>query len=162
MKKLKKALSARKQVIIPVTATNPERRRLAEDAARTRNWKRWGPYLAERQWATVREDYSPDGASWESLPHDHARSRAYRWGENGLLGISDRQCRLCFALAVRNTRDPVLCCGKGKAYLPPAADARARRLRIEEKIAPELDGGGRPMKRANPPAADSTCHCRPD
>jgi hypothetical protein len=61
--------------------------RLREDAARKRNWKRWGPYLGERQWGTVREDYSPDGTSWEYFPHDHARSRAYRWGEDGLLGI---------------------------------------------------------------------------
>ena len=68
----------------------------------------WGPYLAERQWGTVREDYSPDGACWDHLPHDHARSRAYRWGEDGLLGICDRQCRLCFALAMWNGRDPIL------------------------------------------------------
>jgi hypothetical protein len=87
---------------------NAEHIRLAEDAARKRNWKRWGPYLAERQWATVREDYSADGACWEYFPHEHARSRAYRWGEDGLLGITDRQCRLCFALALWNGRDPIL------------------------------------------------------
>jgi len=87
---------------------NPESQRLAEDARRTQNWKRWGPYLSERQWGTVREDYSPDGACWEYLPHDHARSRAYRWGEDGLLGITDRECRLCFALALWNGRDPIL------------------------------------------------------
>ncbi|MFO7645470.1 MAG: hypothetical protein R6W95_13885 [Desulfosarcina sp.] len=87
---------------------NAEHRRLAEEAARTINWKRWGPYLAERQWATVREDYSPDGTCWEYFPHDHARSRAYRWGEDGLLGIADRQCRLCFALALWNGRDAIL------------------------------------------------------
>jgi hypothetical protein len=86
----------------------PETARLAEDAARMKNWKRWGPYLAERQWATVREDYSPDGSCWDNFPHDHARSRAYRWGEDGLLGITDRQCRLCFALALWNGRDPIL------------------------------------------------------
>src|SRR5476649_1759863 len=63
----------------------PESARLAEDAARTKNWKRWGPYLSERQWATVREDYSPHGTCWDYFPHDHARSRAYRWGEDGLL-----------------------------------------------------------------------------
>ena len=85
-----------------------ERRRLAEDAARERNWTRWGPYLAERQWGTVREDYSADGDSWAYLPHDHARSRAYRWGEDGLLGICDREARLCFALALWNGRDPIL------------------------------------------------------
>jgi hypothetical protein len=82
--------------------------RLAEDAARMKNWKRWGPYLSERQWATVREDYSPEGTSWDYLPHEHARSRAYRWGEDGLLGITDRECRLCFALALWNGRDPIL------------------------------------------------------
>jgi hypothetical protein len=85
-----------------------ECRRLDDDAAFRKNWKRWGPYLAERQWATVREDYSADGESWTSFPHDHARSRAYRWGEDGLLGICDRQCRLCFAPALWNGRDPIL------------------------------------------------------
>ena len=65
-----------------------EEKRLAEDASRGRNWKRWGPYLSERQWATVREDYSADGDCWDYFPHDHARSRAYRWGEDGLLGIT--------------------------------------------------------------------------
>jgi len=85
-----------------------EARRLAEDARREKNWKRWGPYLSERQWGTVREDYSPDGACWDYFPHDHARSRAYRWGEDGLLGITDRECRLCFALALWNGRDPIL------------------------------------------------------
>ena len=82
--------------------------RLAEDARREKNWKRFGPYLAERQWGTVREDYSPSGDAWEYFPHDHARSRAYRWGEDGLLGITDREGRLCFALALWNGRDPIL------------------------------------------------------
>jgi hypothetical protein len=82
--------------------------RLQEDAARAKNWKRWGPYLSERQWGTVREDYSPDGTCWDYFPHDHARSRAYRWGEDGLLGITDRECRLCFALALWNGKDPIL------------------------------------------------------
>lgn len=85
-----------------------EELRLDEDLERRKNWKRWGPYLAERQWATVREDYSPFGKVWESFPHDHARSRAYRWGEDGLLGITDRECRLCFALALWNEKDPIL------------------------------------------------------
>src|SRR5215475_14314768 len=85
-----------------------EEERLAEDAARVRNWKRWGPYLSERQWATVREDYSPYGNCWDYFPHDHARSRAYRWGKDGLLGITDRQCRLCFALALWNGQDAIL------------------------------------------------------
>jgi hypothetical protein len=85
-----------------------ERRRIAEAEARTAHWKRWGPYLSERQWGTVREDYSANGAAWDYLPHDHARSRAYRWGEDGLLGISDNHQRLCFALALWNGRDPIL------------------------------------------------------
>jgi hypothetical protein len=85
-----------------------EEGRLAEARARTAHWRRWGPYLSERQWGTVREDYSAHGAAWESFPHDHARSRAYRWGEDGLLGISDNHQRLCFALALWNERDPIL------------------------------------------------------
>jgi hypothetical protein len=85
-----------------------EAQRLAEAQARTAYWKRWGPYLAERQWGTVREDYSPDGAVWGYFPHDHARSRAYRWGEDGLLGISDNHQRLCLALALWNGRDAIL------------------------------------------------------
>jgi len=89
-------------------APDAERVRLSEDDARERNWKRWGPYLSERQWGTVREDYSPGGTSWDAFPHDHARSRAYRWGEDGLLGISDREGRLHFALALWNGRDPIL------------------------------------------------------
>lgn len=71
-------------------------------------WKRWGPYLSERQWGTVREDYSPDGSAWDYLPHDHARSRAYRWGEDGIAGISDNHQRLCFAIALWNGQDPIL------------------------------------------------------
>jgi len=86
----------------------PELDRLEEDETRERNWKRFGPYLAERQWGTVREDYSADGTCWAYFPHDHARSRAYRWGEDGLLGICDRQGRLCFGLALWNGADPIL------------------------------------------------------
>jgi hypothetical protein len=89
-------------------APTAEAQRLQEDAARSKNWKRWGPYLSERQWATVREDYSAEGDSWNYFPHEAARSRAYRWGEDGLLGITDRECRLCFALALWNGRDPML------------------------------------------------------
>src|SRR3974377_373788 len=87
---------------------NPEQARLEAEAARTANWKRWGPYLAERQWATVREDYSPHGTAWLYFPHDHARRRAYRSGEDGLLGVTDRECRLCFALALWNGKDAML------------------------------------------------------
>ena len=82
--------------------------RLEEDARRIKNWKRWGPYLSERQWGTVREDYSPNGDSWGYFTHEQARSRAYRWGEDGLLGICDRRCRICFALALWNGKDPIL------------------------------------------------------
>jgi hypothetical protein len=85
-----------------------EQARLAEARERRAHWRRWGPYLAERQWGTVREDYSPHGTAWDYFPHDHARSRAYRWGEDGLLGISDNHQRLCFALALWNGRDPIL------------------------------------------------------
>ncbi len=85
-----------------------EQERLEADAGRVANWKRWGPYLSERQWATVREDYSPEGTVWDYFPHEQARSRAYRWGEDGLLGITDRECRLCFALALWNGKDPIL------------------------------------------------------
>jgi hypothetical protein len=82
--------------------------RLAESRERKRHWKRWGPYLSERAWGTVREDYSPHGTAWEYFPHDHARSRAYRWNEDGLAGISDRRQLICFALALWNERDPIL------------------------------------------------------
>jgi len=85
-----------------------ERRRLREAQADGVAWRRWGPYLADRQWGTVREDYSEDGSAWTSLPHDHARSRAYRWGEDGLLGVSDELGRLCFAIALWNGVDPIL------------------------------------------------------
>jgi len=87
---------------------NAEERRLAEDGRRERNWKRWGPYLSERQWGTVREDYSAHGDCWTYFPHDHARSRAYRWGEDGLLGLCDREGRLCLAPALWNGADPIL------------------------------------------------------
>jgi len=89
-------------------APTREELRLQESQDRTAHWKRWGPYLAERQWGTVREDYSPHGTVWESFPHDHARSRAYRWGEDGIAGICDNHGRLCFALALWNGRDPIL------------------------------------------------------
>ena len=85
-----------------------ESERLAEAKQRKAPWKLWGPYLSERQWGTVREDYSPHGNAWEYLPHDQARSRAYRWGEDGIAGISDDQCRLCLSLALWNGKDPIL------------------------------------------------------
>ena len=89
-------------------STTKEQIRLAESAARTKHWKRWGPYLSERAWGTVREDYSPYGNAWEYFPHDHARSRTYRWNEDGIAGISDRHQYLCFALALWNEHDPIL------------------------------------------------------
>jgi hypothetical protein len=82
--------------------------RLAECQQREKHWKRWGPYLSERAWGTVREDYSPYGNAWEYLPHDHARSRAYRWNEDGLAGICDRHQLICFAPSFWNERDPIL------------------------------------------------------
>jgi hypothetical protein len=86
----------------------PEHDRLREYRDRTADWKQWGPYLSERAWGTVREDYSADGSAWTYFPHDHARSRAYRWSEDGLLGICDRQQNLCFAIALWNGNDPIL------------------------------------------------------
>ena len=88
--------------------TTAEHRRLDEYRARKANWKKWGPYLSERSWGTVREDYSDDGRAWDYFPHDLARSRAYRWGEDGIAGISDRHQYICFALALWNGRDPIL------------------------------------------------------
>ena len=85
-----------------------EEERLVESQARRFHWRRWGPFLAERQWGTVREDYSPDGDVWRYFTHDHSRSRAYRWGEDGIAGISDRHQRVCFALALWNERDAIL------------------------------------------------------
>jgi hypothetical protein len=89
-------------------ARTAEEQRLEESRARTAHWKRWGPYLSERAWGTVREDYSDSGTAWDYLPHDHARSRAYRWNEDGIAGVSDRHQTLCFALALWNGRDPIL------------------------------------------------------
>jgi len=85
-----------------------EQKRLQESDQRIKHWKRWGPYLSERAWGTVREDYSANGEAWGYFPHDHARSRAYRWNEDGIAGISDRHQNLCFALALWNEQDPIL------------------------------------------------------
>ena len=85
-----------------------EERRIEESRRRTKHWKLWGPYLSERAWGTVREDYSPTGDAWNYFPHDHARSRAYRWNEDGLAGICDRHQMICFALALWNGRDPII------------------------------------------------------
>jgi Glycosyl hydrolase family 63 C-terminal domain len=91
-----------------VMGTTREHLRLEEDRQRLKYWKRWGPYLSERAWGSVREDYSPYGTAWDYFPHDHARSRAYRWNEDGLAGICDRHQRICFAIALWNRRDPIL------------------------------------------------------
>src|SRR5512135_2869906 len=87
---------------------NAESDRLRQTREQQVPWKKWGPYLSERQWGTVREDYSENGDAWNFFTHDHARSRAYRWGEDGLGGISDDKQRLCFALALWNGKDPIL------------------------------------------------------
>jgi hypothetical protein len=88
--------------------TREREQRLEQSRQRTAHWKRWGPYLGERQWGTVREDYSPEGMVWDYFPHEHARSRAYRWGEDGIAGICDLRQLICFALAFWNGRDPIL------------------------------------------------------
>ena len=85
-----------------------EHKRIKENYTKKKDWLHWGPYLSERQWGTVREDYSPSGHAWEYFPHDHARSRTYRWGEDGIAGISDRYCNLCFAIALWNGNDDIL------------------------------------------------------
>jgi len=85
-----------------------ELRRIQQDGLRRENWTRWGPYLPERQWGTVREDYSANSDCWNYFTHDQAPSRAYRWGEDGLLGWCDRECRLCLGLALWNGQDPIL------------------------------------------------------
>jgi hypothetical protein len=93
---------------LPPAGPTAVERRLEEAQTRRAHWRRWGPYLAERQWGTVREDYSKDGTAWEYFPHDHARSRTYRWGEDGIAGLSDRHGLVCLALALWNGRDPFL------------------------------------------------------
>jgi hypothetical protein len=106
-----------KQPFVDVT----EQKRLNDARAAGIPWKKWGPYLSERQWGTVREDYSEDGNAWDYFTHDQARSRAYRWGEDGLGGICDDKQRLCFAVALWNERDPIL---KERLYVPGWARRR--------------------------------------
>ncbi len=89
-------------------AKNAETTRLEEARGGKAPWKKWGPYLSERQWGTVREDYSWGGDAWDYFTHDQSRSRAYRWGEDGIAGLSDDKQQLCFALALWNGRDPIL------------------------------------------------------
>src|ERR1700751_5195399 len=87
---------------------NTEQARVAENRPLGESWDLWGPYLSERAWGTVREDYSATGEAWDYFPHDHARSRTYRWNEDGIAGISDRHQSLCFAIALWNGKDPIL------------------------------------------------------
>ncbi len=103
-----------------------EELRLAESGTRKKHWKRWGPYLSERAWGTVREDYSADGNAWAFFPHDHARSRAYRWNEDGLAGICDRHQMICFALALWNGTRPY---PEGAALRPDRKRGQPRRGR---------------------------------
>lgn len=85
-----------------------EQKRLEENYSNQKNWLKWGPYISERQWATVREDYSADGDAWNYITHDMSRSKTYRWGEDGIAGISDDKQRICFALTLWNGNDPIL------------------------------------------------------
>src|SRR6516162_8434973 len=96
------------EVEMTLTPNGAEQARLQTHFPGREGWKAWGPYLSEWQWGTVREDYSPYGNAWDYFPHDHARSRAYRWGEDGIAGFSDREQRLCLAVALWNERDPIL------------------------------------------------------
>ncbi len=98
-------VKSKKQVSAAIPA---ETNRLNADKEGKASWKKWGPYLSERQWGTVREDYSENGDAWNYFPHDQARSRAYHWGEDGLAGISDDHQLLCFAIALWNGNDPIL------------------------------------------------------
>ena len=88
--------------------SNPEQSRLLENHSGKGNWRRWGPYLSERAWGTVRKDYSAEGDAWNYFPHDHARSRAYGWNQDGLGGVTDDKQDLCLAVALWNGKDPIL------------------------------------------------------
>ena len=115
---------------------NVEKKRLAENKAGAKPWKFFGPYLAERQWGTVREDYSPNGTAWEYFPHEHARSRAYRWGEDGIAGFSDDLQRLCLSLALWNGKDPIL---KERLFGLTNARGQPRRGREGALLLPRCD-----------------------
>ena len=123
---------ARQRIVAPSMTPGAERQRvegfgrLDEGLRQASDWYLWGPYLSERQWGTVREDYSADGDAWNYLPHDHARSRAYRWGEDGLAGFCDIEQRLCVALALWNGRDPIL---KERAFGLTGSRGQSRRGR---------------------------------
>jgi hypothetical protein len=119
--------------------------RLVEARDRKRHWKRWGPYLSERAWGTVREDYSSDGNAWDYFPHDHARSRAYRWNEDGIAGICDRHQLFCFALGLWNERDPFL---KGTAFRRDRQPGESRRGRKGILLLPRQHS--HPLSRSKP------------
>ena len=106
--RLEEAREQRRQTMKPEIVNVAEQKRLNEAREAQIPWKKWGPYLSERQWGTVREDYSENGDAWNFFTHDQARSRAYRWGEDGIAGISDDKQHLCFALALWNGKDPIL------------------------------------------------------
>ena len=108
MSKDRPGSTGKRETVRPRFVDVTEQKRLNEAREAGVPWKKWGPYLSERQWGTVREDYSQDGNAWAYFSHEQSRSRAYRWGEDGLGGISDDQQRLCFALALWNGRDPIL------------------------------------------------------
>ncbi len=90
------------------TPISAEKQRILAQNSGEAAWRLWGPYLSERQWGTVREDYSEDGEAWDYFSHDHARSRAYRWGEDGIAGLCDEKQRLCLGLGLWNEQDPIL------------------------------------------------------
>ena len=128
-------------------ADTTEQKRLNEAREKGIPWKKWGPYLSERQWGTVREDYSEHGTPWDYLTFDHSRSRAYRWGEDGLLGISDNHQRLCFALALWNEQDPIRLSrrkkpGHSAGHLREAFPQGTNPLRLSRKKKPGLRANG--------------------
>src|SRR3989338_1331385 len=133
-------------------AMTAEEKRLEEARKQTAHWRRWGPYMSDRQWGTVREDYSPDGTAWDYFTHDQARSRAYRWGEDGIFGISDNHQRLCFALALWNGSDPILkerffgLSGIANAASKGCSVASATRTRIPDRA----DNAARPATTIAP------------
>ena len=136
----------------PPPGRDGESLRLLEDSQRRKNWKRWGPYLAERAWGTVREDYSPDGSAWTYFPHDHARSRAYRWGEDGIAGLCDRHQYVCLAIALWK-RPAAEVDGDLRAQLAlqsaelrRLADAAAQRELTAEQLRQGLDGARRSLQ----------------
>ena len=147
---------------VPLTYVEvTEQKRLNEAREKGIPWKKWGPYLSERQWGTVREDYSRDGNAWDYFSHDQSRSRAYHWGEDGLAGFSDDKQHLCFALALWNGRDPIL---KERLFGQHRLARRSRRGRRSHNPFPACPGAA--ILRRPPPATAAlrgcgSPHCRP-